>query len=279
LTDTPTSTDRIKLAAIDLDGTLLGSDHTISAGNRAAVRRAVGAEAIIVLASGRQFDTINAFAVHLGLSPDAPIIAYNGAMIRTHGRKTWFYRPLPAAASSRIVDFCALNGYHLNYYLDDVLYVREDREYGRLYQKRTGTVPLVMGNLSLFEGQCPTKLLLIASTEMTNRLLALFQAEFGDALYITKTEDEYLEFMAPNVSKGQALAETARRLGLMPSQCAAFGDSYNDISMLEWAGLGVAMENARLELKAVAGRIAPSADADGVGAVLDELFPVHPEHE
>ena len=279
MTDTSTSIDRIKLAAIDLDGTLLGSDHAISAGNRAAVRRAVGAGAVAVLASGRQFDTINAFAAHLGLSPDAPIIAYNGAMIRTHGGETWFHQPLPADASSVIVQYGAAHSLHLNLYLNDTLYVRDDTEYGRLYQKRTGTVPSVTGDLARFDGQQPTKLLLIDTKEITDRLLKYFQAEFGDTLTITKTEDEYLEFMAPNVSKGLALAETAKRLGLSSDQCVAFGDSYNDISMLEWAGLGVAMENARPELKAVAGRIAPSADADGVGALLDELFPVHPEHQ
>ena len=269
----------LNLAAIDLDGTLLGSDHAISAGNQAAIRRVIDAGAVIVLASGRQFSTIDSFAQKLGLSSDAPIIAYNGAMIRTHNGKTWFHQPLPAEASAAIVHYCAANGLHLNLYLNDVLYVRDETHWSRMYQERTGTVAQITGDLTRFSGQQPTKLLLIDTCEKTDSLQAHFQAEFGDILTITKTEDEYLEFMAPNVSKGRALAETAKRLGLSADQCAAFGDSYNDISMLEWAGLGVAMENARPELKAVADLIAPLADADGVGAILVELFPVHPEHQ
>ena len=133
--------------------------------------------------------------------------------------------------------------------------------------------------MSRFDGEQPTKLLLIDTPENTDRLLTYFQAEFGDTLYVTKTEDEYLEFMDPRVNKGVALAETARRLGLTAQECAAFGDSYNDLPMLEWAGMAIAMENGRAELKAIADYIAPPADDDGVATILTQLLPVHPEHE
>ena len=259
-----------KLAAIDLDGTLLGATHTVSLANAEAVQVAARQGMCIVLASGRQFATIDVFAGQIGLPPTSPIIAYNGAMIRTHGGETWFYQPLPADASQAIVHFCAVHGAHLNLYLHDTLYVREDTPWGRLYQERTGTVPQVTGDLAQFDGQQPTKLLLIDTCEVTDRLLKHFQAEFGDSLYITKTEDEYLEFMHPQVNKGAALAEIARHLNLTAADCAAFGDSYNDIPMLEWAGRGVAMENAKPELKVVASKVAPSADNDGVAAVLRE---------
>jgi len=267
--------DSYQLAAIDLDGTLLGSDHAISPGNAAAVRRAASRGAKIVLASGRQWETIDAFAAELDLPPDSPIIAYNGAMIRTHGGETWFHQPLPADAAQAIVHFCIAHGFHLNLYIHDTLYVQNDTHWGRLYQQRTGTVPHVT-DLMRFDGLLPTKLLLIDTLETTNRLLVHFQAEFGRSLYITKTEDEFLEFMDPDINKGAALTEIARHLGVTAAQCVAFGDSYNDLSMVEWAGMGVAMENARPELKAVAQRIAPPADADGVAVVLDQLFPVHP---
>lgn len=267
-----------KLAAIDLDGTLLSSNHTVSPGNAAAVRRAVEAGAKIVLASGRQWSTIDAFAKMLDLPPESPIIAYNGAMIRTHGGDTWFHQPLSAKAAKTIVHYCDAHDLHLNYYFNDALYVRDDTVWGQMYQQRTGTVPHVTGDLTRFDGKLPTKLILVDTLEVTNRLLTHFQAEFGDSLYIIKTEDEYLEFMDPTVSKGVALAEVAGHLGIAQAECIAFGDSYNDLPMVEWAGLGVAMNNARAELKAVAGRIAPCNDDDGVGAALDQLFPIHPEN-
>lgn len=269
-----------RLAAIDLDGTLLHSGtHDVTPGNAAAVKLVSDGGATIVLASGRQWSTIDVFAGKIGLPLDAPIIAYNGAMIRTHGGETWFHAPLPAAASKRIVRACAQGGYHLNYYLNDVLYVKEETHWSQLYERRTGTRAHVTGDLGSMDGREPTKLLLIDTPETTDRLSAQFQAEFGDSVYITKTDDEYLEFMQAGVSKGVALAHVAQRLGIDAARCAAFGDSYNDIPMLEWAGLAVAMGNARPQLKAVADLVAPPADEDGVGRVLASLFPVHPEDE
>ncbi len=266
-----------KLAAIDLDGTLLHSGtHDITQGNAAGVREAVRNGAQIVLASGRQWVTIDKFAAQLDLPLSAPIIAYNGAMIRTHGGDLWFHQPLPADAAAQIVAYCAAHGYHLNYYLNDKLYVRDQTKWVDIYEKRTGTVAHITGNLGEMDGQRPTKLLLIDTLETTNRLLTYFQGVFGKTLYITKTEDEYLEFMDPDVSKGRALAETASRLGLTADECAAFGDSFNDLPMLEWAGTGVAMDNGKPELKSIAQKIAPPADDDGVAAILAELFPVHP---
>ena len=186
--------------------------------------------------------------------------------------------PLPAEAARAIVRFCADGGYHVNFYWNDELYVRENTHWGRTYQERTGTVPHVVGDLTRMDDKPPTKLLLIDTCETTDRLLEHFQAEYGTSLYLTKTEDEYLEFMHPAVSKGVALAEAAQRLNIVAEDCVAFGDSYNDLPMLEWAGLSVAMENARPELKAVADEVAPPGDEDGVAAMLDRLFPVSISH-
>ncbi len=267
-----------KLVAIDLDGTLLGSDHALSERNLRAVKRVAGSGVSVVLASGRQWHTIVKFAEQIGLPPSSPIIAYNGAMIRTVGGETLYHQPVPAEAAKQIVRHCIAGGYHLNYYLDDVLYVRKETHWARLYEKRTGTAA-VAGDLLHFDGQRPTKLLLIDTPQTTDRLLKHYQDKYGKALYITKTDDEYLEFMNPAVSKGVALAEAAKRLNVSADECAAFGDSFNDLPMLEWAGVGVAMENARPELKAVADLIAPANTADGVAVMLDRLFPVHPQDE
>lgn len=268
----------LKLIAIDLDGTLLGSDHALSERNLQAVKRVADSGVFVVLASGRQWNTIVKFAEQIGLPPSSPIIAYNGAMIRTVGGETLYHQTVPADDAQEIVRDCTAGGYHLNYYLNDVLYVREATHWARLYEKRTGTTAVV-GDLTRFDGQEPTKLLLIDTPETTDKLLKHYQSKYGKALYITKTDDEYLEFMNPAVSKGVALAEAAGRLGVSADECAAFGDSFNDLPMLEWAGVGVAMENAKPELKAVADLVAPANTADGVAVVLERLFPVHPENE
>lgn len=261
-----------RLAAIDLDGTLLNHEHRLSAGNARAVADVAARGVAVVLASGRRWATIAEFAREIGLPSESPIIAYNGAMARTLAGDTLFHQPLPPDPAAQIVAFCAAQGYHLNYYLHDELYVREETPWAQMYQRRTGTVPHVVHDLAKFRGEQPTKLLLIDTDAVTDRLWAQFAARFGDSLYVTKTEDEYLEFMAPGVNKGAALADVAARLGVRAEQCVAFGDSYNDLTMLAWVGLGVAMGNARPEVQAAAGRLAPMADEDGVATVLRELF-------
>ena len=269
---------KLKLVAIDLDGTLLGSDHALSKRNAETVKRIAESGIFVVLASGRQWHTIVKFANQIGLPAQFPIIAYNGAMIRTVSGGTLYHLPVPDENAQQIVRDCVADGYHLNYYLDDVLYVREDTHWARLYEKRTSTSAAV-GDLTRFDGREPTKLLLIDTPETTDKLLKHYRDKYGKALYITKTDDEYLEFMNPAVSKGVALAEAARWLKVTADECAAFGDTFNDLPMLEWAGVGVAVENAKSELKAVADLIAPANTADGVAVMLERLFPVHPQNQ
>ena len=262
-----------QLVAIDLDGTLLDSQtHAISPTNADAVRRVHNQGIQIVLASGRRYATLVDFARQLDLPQETPLVAYNGALIRTLGGETWYHRPLPADLAAKIVREYQAD-HQLNYYLNDEWYSRQETSWSRLYQKRTGSVPHMVGDLTRFDGQTPTKILLIDTCEITDALLPKVQAEFGEALYITKTEDEYLEFMNNGVSKAVALTHVAERLGLDAAQCVAFGDSYNDISMIKWAGLGIAMGNGRDELKQVADAVAPPADDNGVATMLNELFP------
>ena len=82
-----------------------------------------------------------------------------------------------------------------------------------------------------------------------------------------------VEINAKDADKGQALRRLCGHLGISPGDTAAFGDSSNDKEMLEAAGIGVAMENGDPALRQIADRVAPANDADGVAAVLEELFP------
>jgi Cof subfamily protein (haloacid dehalogenase superfamily) len=262
-----------RLIALDLDGTLLHSEtHAVSPANAAQIRRVLEAGVSVVLASGRRYHTVITYARQLHLPTHTPLIAYNGALLRTVSGETLFHQPMPADAAQYLVRFCAAQNFHLNYYLNDEWYIREETPWSHLYRERTGSVPHITHDLTQFDGERPTKLLLIDTPTITDRLCAQFQQEFGDRLYITKTDKEYLEFMHAGVSKGAALAQAAHRLDIPREACVAIGDSFNDIPMLEWAGLGIAVGNACEALKAVAGQVSPCADEDGVAAVLAALF-------
>lgn len=260
-----------RLAAIDLDDTLLGPDHLISARNARAVRALAARGVTCVIASGRMHEATLRFGEELGL--DAPVISYNGAMVKQpRTGDVWHHVRVPAGPAAEVVEFCAERGLHLNYYLNDHLYVAQRTSWAELYLKQTGSPMEVAGDLRRFAGSEPTKLILIDSPRTTDVLMERFRQRFGAALYITKTNPEYLEFMNPAASKGAALELVARRLDVPREQVIAFGDGANDLPMIRWAGLGVAMGTAREEVREAADRVAPPYDEDGLGLFIEELL-------
>lgn len=251
----------IRLVAIDLDDTLLGPDHRISPANAAAVRWLVGQGLAVVLASGRMHAATIPFARELGLG--GPVLSYNGALVKVADTdETIHHVPLPAEAAAEIVAFANAHDYHLNYYLDDVLYVREQDYWADLYHSRTGSVVHPVGDLAQFDGREPTKIILLDEAPVTRRLLETFAGRSSRWSALI-SHPEYLEFMHPRVSKAFGLHVIGERLGIVASQMIAFGDSGNDVPMLQYAGLAVAMGNATAEVKAVADVVAGSSAEDG----------------
>lgn len=260
-----------RLAAIDLDGTLLNREHRIPPRNARAVQALAARGVVCVIASGRMHEATTRFYYELQL--DAPIISYNGAMVK-HPRtgEVWHHARVPADAAAEVVQFCTEQGFHLNYYLDDHLYVAQRGVWAEFYVRQTGSPMEVIEDLRALRGSAPTKMILIDTPQTTDRLLERFRRQFGSALYITKTNPEYLEFMNPATDKGVALALLAERLGIAREETLAIGDGNNDLPMIRWAGLGVAMQNASDAIRAQADRIARSFDEDGLALFLESLL-------
>jgi len=260
-----------QLAAIDLDGTLLDSQYQLSEENCQTVRGLSESGTIVVLASGRMHATILPFSQRMNLKD--PIISYNGAMAKhVKTDEVLHHIPIPSHLAEKIIEHCAKDNLHLNFYLDDVLYIRDRNEWSELYDNRTGATSHPVGDLHRFDECEPTKLQIVDAPHNIDRLLIEFKSLFQAELYITKTQPEYLEFMNPNVSKGRALIEVAKRLGVSMEKVVAFGDGYNDISLMEVAGFRVAMENSVDEIKGCADYITSTNDENGVAAAIQSLL-------
>jgi Cof subfamily protein (haloacid dehalogenase superfamily) len=258
-----------RLVAVDLDGTLLRSDHSISPANRRAVQRLRDIGVHVVIASGRMHQATTRYADELGL--EEPIISYNGAMVRLHpAGETWHHLRVPGECAEVVMRYCAEHGLHLNYYLDDHLYVARRGEWAEFYVRQTGSPMEEIGTLEGLLGTQPTKMILIDTPETTIRLLDHFRGVFGRSLYITRTNPEYLEFMHPEANKGDALRIVAERLGIPRDETASLGDGANDLPMIEWAGCGVAMANAIPEVLAAADALAPPHDEDGLATFVEQ---------
>ena len=260
-----------ELIALDLDGTLPIPTSRISPRNLAAVRacRQRGAKAII--GSGRMHCTTTAYWREMAL--DTPIISYNGALVKHEGTgEVLLDRHVEPSLARELVELCAREELHLNYYHGDTLYIARQNRWSDLYATRTSAVPQPVGDLRRFADQPPTKLLIVAEPERIARLYAEWGPRYGSRAYITPSFDDYLEFLPLGADNGTALAFVAEHFGIAREKVIAFGDALNDLPALRWAGMGVAMGNARPDVQAAANRVAPPHDADGVARVLEELF-------
>ncbi len=262
---------KFRLVAIDLDGTLVDAQNKIAEEDAQAVREAAAAGIEVVLASGRMHAATAAICTDLGI--ENPVVAYNGARVTDmRTGEVIFHQPLEKEHAAEIIESIEERGLHLNLYLDDVLHVREIDAWGKLYAERTGSVLVASGDLRQFVGTQPTKLLVIAEPERIKELYQEYAARYGEVMYVTITNPEYLEFMNKEVSKGKGLAKAAEYLGVPREQVLAIGDGFNDKAMLEWAGTAVAMGNAVDEVKAVADVVAPPLEEHGVAWAIRELL-------
>ena len=178
--------------------------------------------------------------------------------------EVYHHTPVPANAAIAIVNECAEHGLHLNYCLNDELYVAEQNAWSDLYEARTGVPATPIGDLRELAGETPTKLLIIHTSEKLQPLLRKFQTDYAQKLYVTQTQAEYIEFMNPVVTKGRALTALAKRFDIAMDTVVAFGDSYNDESLLKTAGFGIAMANAVPPIRDCADYITTTNDENGV---------------
>jgi Cof subfamily protein (haloacid dehalogenase superfamily) len=259
---------QIKLIALDIDGTLLDDRKQLPPENREVLQEAERRGFLMAIASGRMISRIEAVEALLGV--DCIIMAYNGGKIwglRGEGRPLIVHQTLSAEVAEFFVRYCREQGYPLNFYHQDCLYAEprpERAELRELYARRTGAeYQYVEDLLRSFPGVSPTKLIVLAYPGEADGLLAWFREKLAGRIFITKSEPEYLEIMAPGVNKGTALPLMARHYGLGAEQVLAVGDADNDLDMLLAAGIGVAMANAPARVQAAARYVTERTNNDG----------------
>ena len=261
----------IKLIAIDLDGTLVHDATRIPERNLQAVQKVLDRGITVAIATGRMHESAVTFVSRLGLH-GMPIISYNGAMVRRpEAAEPMLHVPVPPDLAAEIVAHGVAERYHLNYFLNDILYLTHMDHWGWLYYRRTGNLPHPVGDLRQFAGESPTKILIAAQPDEIARLLPEKQAQFGDRLYVTRSMPEYLEFLNKEASKGAALQWLANHLGVTRDQVMALGDMHNDLPMIEWAGVGVAMPRSEEAVRQAADFV-PEDEVEGVAEAFERYL-------
>lgn len=259
----------IKLVAIDLDDTLLNKSLTVSPRAAQAIRKAVEQGVVVTVATGRMYQSALPYARQLEL--DVPLITYNGALIKAVlSGKTIFHQPIVPDIAADILALCRENGWHIQSYIDDTLYVTEMNEKTQVYIKIAGVTPVIMGDKLYDMKEAPTKMLIVDEPGRMEQIANVFYRRFAKQVYITSSKPKFLEFTHPSVNKGWAVAFLGEMLGIDREEIMAVGDSGNDVPMLEYAGLGVAMGNAKPTVQAAADVVTLSSDDDGVAEAIEK---------
>ena len=254
--------------ACDLDRTLIGRDSLLRPHTIAAITRSRAAGIPVIIATGRMFRSVRPYLEDAGI--DDPVVCYQGAAVVDPIDGTFLlHEPIPLEVAREAIALLVAAGHSPNCYVDDRLYVAEHTEYSRLYADFQHLPVTEVGDLVAWLERPPTKLVAVADPAAIPALRATLTRSLQGSLFLTTSLPHLLELGNPATSKGTGLAFVADRLGLAAERVVSFGDGENDIELIEWAGFGIAVEDANPLLAERADWICPSARDEGVAAVID----------
>jgi Cof subfamily protein (haloacid dehalogenase superfamily) len=224
-----------------------------------------------VIVTGRMFRSVRPYALEAGL--DDPVVCYQGAVVAEPVSGRWLRDvPIPLDLAREVIEAVNEEGFGLNCYVDDELYVAEITPEARRYADFQHLELHAVGNLLDWLEKPPTKLVVIGDPDVLDGLKERLSRRFGGRLYISKSLPYFLEFASPAVTKAAGLDFLSQRLGFSRDRTVAFGDGENDIELVDWAGYGVAVANADERVKQVADFVCPSVDEEGVAQVLEAFL-------
>ena len=233
-----------------------------------ALERTRAAGAHVVVVTGRMFRAVRPYLEQAGL--DDLVVCYQGAVVADPSTGEWLLHiPVPLPEAREAMDAVVAAGFHLNCYLDDLLYVAEVTPEARRYAEFQHLEIHAVGDLLAWLDHDPTKLVAVGDPAALDELEVELKPHFAGRLFISKSLPYFLEFAHPDVSKGSGLGFVADRLGFGPEETVACGDGENDRELLAWAGFGAAVANAHEDVLARADLVVPSVGEEGVAALLE----------
>lgn len=273
----------IKLICIDMDGTLLNSNHEVSERNKLALQKARELGVHIAITTGRLFTSARYYSDLIGIS--TPVIASNGAYIKNNYDDIAILEiPMPKDIAIEIYSIVKKHGLSVNFNSWNTLlrenevpkthsysimndYLPEDKKVRFIVTKD------LISEINNFEGNI-LKGIVINDDENKDNLWAAkeeLKTTFGDKLHVVSSGSNNFEVMMGSTSKGMATSYLAGTLNIKPEEVMCIGDSENDLSMIKFAGLGVAMGNGLDLIKKVADYITDTNNNDGVAKAIEEF--------
>ena len=263
----------IKLIALDLDGTLLTTDKKLTERTKETLKAAREQGVKVVLTTGRPLKAMDFFLKELGTDghEDEYTITFNGGLVQKNTGEILDNTVFSIDDVSRIYEETEKLNIPLDAISEGIVYqIQSDQEslYAQFNPALT-FIPTAFEDLSsqITYNKCVTAF----PQELLDAAILKFSPELFDKYEIFKSRELLLEWSPKNVHKATGLAKLIEHLGIDRSQVMACGDEANDLSMIEWAGLGVAMQNAVPEVKAVANVVTPMTnDEEAVAWAIEK---------
>lgn len=228
----------VKLVALDLDGTLLDDNFKISQRTIDCIKNLINRNINVVLVTGRVLKSV--YMIRNMIGADLPIVAYNGGKI-VISNKEIYTKKIPIVEGKKIIKYGEEKGLYVKVYIDDILFVEKDEEISKLFCQTRGIEYKAVGKLS----ENINEDINIITIYYKNHIYGNVDDILKDIdVTITASATNALDFIPKGVSKGKALKFVADYLNVKREEILAIGNSKNDIDMLNFAGIGIAMKNS-----------------------------------
>lgn len=272
---------KYKMIAIDMDETLLTTDKQVSQRSKEALRKAADAGIKLVVCTGRIFTSAWVYADLIGTK--APIIASNGAYIREKDKDEVIYmKTLPKEDIYKAVKLIKEYGFYPFLFSSDTVFGEKQIFSAKFYEKQNESLPedkkvkiVITNDLEKVieeNYEIILKTVVVSQMDELERLNKLRKKMEGDIdVSIAASMVNNFEIMPRGISKGNGVKILGDIYGISPEETICIGDNENDISMIEYAGCGVAMGNAVDVLKSAANYITDTNDNDGVAKAIEKL--------
>ena len=259
-----------KLIALDIDGTLKVSGETISNYTKSILGKCKDAGAILVIASGRSRKSADPIASELDILHY--VVSFQGALITTIGcnRPVWS-RVLDRARLLAVIK--ALRSWEVQKvaYVEDLICVEKMTKWCRDYSSRNGVEIQLVPDLDSLTKD-PYRVLAVGKEDEIEMLEKEMKSRFDGYVYSTRSLPNYCEFLNPEAGKEKALDWICKKHGIKSEEVLSFGNGFNDVNMLKWSGLGVAIGDSEQIALDVADDVALPVEDDGVARYIDQLL-------
>lgn len=259
-----------RLMAVDIDGTLLNDRDELTENTKKTIRKAVEKGLVFTIASGRPIQGVEDLGKALDL--DVPFITYNGAMV-VFGKsgKVLYEQKLSEKDTRDIVKLGEKYGTTIIVWKNNRLYVPVLNERVEKYKSITGVEPVLAEDTDQLTEGGVTKILWYDEAEKIEQYRTEIGKYLSENVNFHPSRPYFLEFVDKNASKAIAMEKLGEYYGIDRSEMIAVGDGFNDLSMIEYAGLGVAMANSPDTVKARADYVTLSNEEDGVAHVINKF--------